>query len=898
MNALHIVHSYNSKQLFLECFGEEFDSGNHTIKYVTEAIPENIRSVYMGIGSVRLNLIRKWIQDILTGLADLHQKTESHDPIIHGRIRLQHLLYHRSTGQVRIGGYYWLTVANPGQQYQQVKWAEDDYSIGYYAPEVFTDGLWTTAVDIYALGMAVIHLLSGCHPYGELDDNTFMLSAMKRHLPPKGLLCLQSIDETLFQFLQQCIAPYEKRPSAEELLKHPFFSQDTDVEIPLKTPRVEGHPNNKDNSFELTFPSAFLRTVSHRREPALGQRFDHFSLEELSKAEKLSETPKMEKLPETPKMEKLPEVSKAEKLPETPKKEKLPEVSKTEKKEMETEVAKVEKKETLHTTVSHLRVTNPALTPVSSEERLVRNLPPSPPTRRNSLLSMKLPLAVRFITVHLHLDAMVLGVSLAVHHRVDLSDPCCPWSAVNDLVGSLNALRRARHMEELSGGEVREIQRGFCRAVVKALAAVQVQMEGMVPPVQDVFSRLRDEAEGLTVSCLIPAHLFNDDPNSDFGILARFPVAGAVSLSEAVRTTSETMEAAIEEVRKRSGLGELNPEAKEWVKEEVQWMLELKLRQLVVCHLPEAHVLLSAKIDAAITAYQLPKSGLLSPSPSRPSVPSQEAPSISVLSSPFNSSLSVAHLSRPVKSQPAASSARPAEDVRPFEGEPLPPSSLLFLRIDVPVATSTSIMSSTLDVSLDDSFIDSLDVSLDDSFIDILDDSFIDSLDDGTGALGGALRVCEVTAALLQWLRAMRLLRAGDAPVVQQRAVEAIEAVVGKVTVEEAKAVKKTKSGVEEAKVARKSKEVDYVELTVAEKDPSSYKVNVSRKKIEGADGGEKRISFDLDFRFDQRLEKVTEDIMNYLVNENGDIKDDAKSKLKDQILADLEREIKRVKGE
>lgn len=114
-------------------------------------------------------------------------------------------------------------------------------------------------------------------------------------------------------------------------------------------------------------------------------------------------------------------------------------------------------------------------------------------------------------------------------------------------------------MEELSGGEVREIQRGFCRAVVKALAAVQVQMEGMVPPVQDVFSRLRDEAEGLTVSCLIPAHLFNDDPNSDFGILARFPVAGAVSLSEAVRTTSETMEAAIEEVRKRSGLGELNP---------------------------------------------------------------------------------------------------------------------------------------------------------------------------------------------------------------------------------------------------------------------------------------------------------------------------------------------------
>ena len=242
----------------------------------------------------------------------------------------------------------------------------------------------------------------------------------------------------------------------------------------------------------------------------------------------------------------------------------------------------------------------------------------------------------------------------------------------------------------------------------------------------------------------------------------------------------------------------------------------------MVCHLPEAHVLLSAKIDAAITAYQLPKSGLLSPSPSRPSVPSQEAPSISVLSSPFNSSLSVAHLSRPVKSQPAASSARPAEDVRPFEGEPLPPSSLLFLRIDVPVATSTSIMAST--ASMTASTIPSLTASTSASMIPSLtastSASTIPSLTASMMAVAPSAvhfecayelrrpgQTQEATAALLQWLRAMRLLRAGDAPVVQQRAVEAIEAVVGKVTVEEAKGVKKTKSGVEEAKVARKSKE-------------------------------------------------------------------------------------------
>ena len=36
--------------------------------------------------------------------------------------------------------------------------------IGYYAPEIFTKHEWTSAVDIYALGMCFIHLLTGYPP--------------------------------------------------------------------------------------------------------------------------------------------------------------------------------------------------------------------------------------------------------------------------------------------------------------------------------------------------------------------------------------------------------------------------------------------------------------------------------------------------------------------------------------------------------------------------------------------------------------------------------------------------------------------------------------------------------------------------------------------------------------
>ena len=223
---------------------------------------------------------------------------------------------------------------------------------------------------------------------------------------------------------------------------------------------------------------------------------------------------------------------------------------------------------------------------------------------------------------------------------------------------------------------------------------------------------------------------------------------------------------------------------------------------MVVSHLPEARVLSNGKIDVAITGYQLPqKSGLLLPAPPRPSVPSQEAPSISVLSSPYNSSLSVAHLSsRPVWSQSVTSPVKPvaaptkpaAEDVKPFEGESLPPSSLLFLRVEVPLVTS---MAPSMTPSVTPSMTPSMAVAP--SMIHF----------ECAYELRRPGQTQEVVAAVLQWLRSLRLLRSGDVAMVQQRVVEAIEGVVSKVVVEEAKVVKKAKTSVEEAKGTRKSKE-------------------------------------------------------------------------------------------
>lgn len=87
-------------------------------------------SVYAAIGSVHLSLVRRWMKTIFEGLADLHSETATHKPMIHGRIRLPSLFYFRSTGQVRVGGYYWLTEMHPDKPYPQVQWAKEDRRLG------------------------------------------------------------------------------------------------------------------------------------------------------------------------------------------------------------------------------------------------------------------------------------------------------------------------------------------------------------------------------------------------------------------------------------------------------------------------------------------------------------------------------------------------------------------------------------------------------------------------------------------------------------------------------------------------------------------------------------------------------------------------------------------------
>ena len=94
----------------------------------------------------------------------------------------------------------------------------------WQAPEVVKGHGYGRQADIWSVGCIVIEMLTGKHPWPEYQNQLSALYAIAKAtggppLPP-------NISETCKTFLNTCFAsnPAE-RPSASELLQHPFVAR-------------------------------------------------------------------------------------------------------------------------------------------------------------------------------------------------------------------------------------------------------------------------------------------------------------------------------------------------------------------------------------------------------------------------------------------------------------------------------------------------------------------------------------------------------------------------------------------------------------------------------------------------------------------------------------------------
>ena len=203
-----------------------YDKEKKKVIIITEmvsggSLKQNLKS----IRSPRLRLLKKWIKEILSGLAYLHSKK-----IIHRDIKCDNIFLDKVSGSLKIGDLGG-SVLCEGYATNFVGTEE------FMAPEVI-EGKYTVEADIYSLGMAIIEMLTMEKPYNELDGAVSIYDHVIRGIYPEAMSKIENAK--VLEFIKLCLKREKERPSASELLESEFL-QDLDSkenDLPVRVDNI------------------------------------------------------------------------------------------------------------------------------------------------------------------------------------------------------------------------------------------------------------------------------------------------------------------------------------------------------------------------------------------------------------------------------------------------------------------------------------------------------------------------------------------------------------------------------------------------------------------------------------------------------------------------------------
>ena len=175
----------------------------------------SIGSILYKYGPLGESAIRSYIQQILEGLIYLHENNVIHRDLKSGNILLG------SDGKLRLTDFGCAIQFEKSQSQAEIM-TNIKGSIPWMAPEVIKQEGISRKSDIWSLGCTIIEMATARPPWGKLDNTCqgIFLIANSNKVPeiPEAF----SIEAR--SFTEACLnRDYEKRPSARELLAHPFL---------------------------------------------------------------------------------------------------------------------------------------------------------------------------------------------------------------------------------------------------------------------------------------------------------------------------------------------------------------------------------------------------------------------------------------------------------------------------------------------------------------------------------------------------------------------------------------------------------------------------------------------------------------------------------------------------
>lgn len=107
-------------------------------------------------------------------------------------------------------------------------------STPYMSPERIKSQPYTTLSDIWSAGLTLAEIVIGQYPLGNVKGKIFELCQLiaSGDVTPKWELAApRTFSPELKDFIMQCLAPVEARPSASDLLHHPFLKQAAGLDL-------------------------------------------------------------------------------------------------------------------------------------------------------------------------------------------------------------------------------------------------------------------------------------------------------------------------------------------------------------------------------------------------------------------------------------------------------------------------------------------------------------------------------------------------------------------------------------------------------------------------------------------------------------------------------------------
>ncbi|KAI0665185.1 hypothetical protein C8Q70DRAFT_942656 [Cubamyces menziesii] len=209
---LRDLHHENIVQYHSSCIDD--DHLNIFLEYVPGG---SVTSLLRNYGAFEEPLVRNWVRQILLGLNYLHERD-----IIHRDIKGANMLVDNKGG-IKISDFGISKKIDdnllPGHRAHRPSLQG---SVFWMAPEVVQQKAYTFKADIWSVGCLVVEMLTGEHPWPHLSQMQAIFKVgsakAKPSIPP-------DISPEAVDFLEKTFElDHELRPSAADLLKHPWIA--------------------------------------------------------------------------------------------------------------------------------------------------------------------------------------------------------------------------------------------------------------------------------------------------------------------------------------------------------------------------------------------------------------------------------------------------------------------------------------------------------------------------------------------------------------------------------------------------------------------------------------------------------------------------------------------------